>query len=156
MCTINYETFESLKKAFDELFKQCEKLDKIDEILETAKSINSSYKELRLDIEVFTEKKNSDHVKRNFESAVKDEVENVGRNIESSSGKYEQKKIAQKVTKAINKIRRVKKPRKKSSSSIAALKVSTKFACEALSSSVKKDPLKAFKRTKKYKCDDGG
>jgi dGTP triphosphohydrolase len=156
MFTIDNETFENLKKAFDELFKKCEKLDKIDEILETAKSINSSYKELRQDIEAFSEKNNGDHVKRNFESAVKDEDENVERNIESSSGKYEQKMIAQKVTKAINKIRRIKKSRKKSSSSIAALKVSTKFACEALSASLKKDPLRAFRRRKKYKCDDGG
>jgi hypothetical protein len=152
---IDNETFQELKNAIKDLVKKCEKLDIIDEIHESLKDINSSYKEILKD------KKSDEHVKReNNESAVKGEDENAVKDIESNSGKYEQNEIAQRATITIKNFRCVKKiikkPRVESSTSIAVSKVSTKIACEELSYSLQKDPTRAFRRRKKYKCDDGG
>lgn len=150
MYTIDIETFENLRTSFEYISKKLDKLNKLDQIHQTLKDIQSSYE---ANLKCNGDKKNNEHVKKH-ESA-KGGDESVEINIESKSGDYEQNLIVQKATKAIKIFRRVKKPRRPSPARII-LKVSINFTFEEFSYRLKKNPSKVFRRKKKYKWDDGG
>jgi hypothetical protein len=159
------------EEQFHQLNQILKKLDLLDVIAEDIKNIRQTNREFaetygqksvenKNAVEVAecdSEKKNVEHVRENNESIVQGDDKSVENKFESRSGENEQKRIDQKATKGIKKIRRVKPSRKrKSPSPNASLKVMTESTCKAYLVKLHSAPSRVCMRRKKYKWDDGG
>lgn len=137
MCSIDRETFEYLNNSFIYILNQ------LDKFIETTNSIVSSIKGSDFDSD-----KNNEQVKKEDANIDENDGEkSIVRDLESISGKHDQKRIDQKATERIKNRHRFRK----TTSFQASLCLLTKFASRFYSLRLKNEPRRVFRRKKKYK-----